>query len=189
MSYYIWICVWSPEDIFIERVNWSPRFGDYFLGRAIKPAPRRPVFSYRGRASARKPDLVPGIQAVPVASANLRSTLERIAPDELELHPCRLRSSKTGETDDSFAIVQLLRPVAAMDRDRSEYSVDPVTGSVDGIRSLALDEQALEGRHLVRLDETGVDILVSESLRSEMEADGLTGMQFKDVADFKREIF
>lgn len=180
MQYFYWTPHWTKGEVFIEEVSAPARFDDYYLGQPIAPAKSPLLFIYRLPVT-RKQDLVSGIQVFPIVSRRLRGILEEFEPSDIEFHPVELRSGGK-DVDKTYSIAHLLRPVDCMDRERSAYELDEEDPEiVMEIGSLVLDQDALSGRHIVRMNERPVDVLVSEELRAAMEQAGLTGMEFRPI--------
>jgi hypothetical protein len=119
-----------------------------------------------------------------VMSKRLISALQAAGVDNLDLYPATILNEETGEIDLSYAAVNIIGVVAAADLSRTVF--DPgvtdrlIAASID---SLAIDEGAARGHRLFRLAESVETIVVHESVKRCVEAEGFDTVVFTQPKD------
>lgn len=185
-SYYLLNREVTLEDVFVEDYEADREF-QYGYFRGIPIDVREPVELYYKNGTKRKRDYVSGIQPFPVVSSRFREVLTRCDERNLVFYAARLIREATGEADDSYSCLNILDNVRCLDWDRGDYEIFPGTEDVVlRIRRLAIRQDELGDRHIVRIAEIPSLILVSSRLRDLAEAAQLTGIEFQDVEDVRQ---
>lgn len=180
-SYYLLNREVTPQDVFVEDYE-ADRELEYHYSKGVPLGIREPVKLYYKGEVERKPDYVSGIQSFPVVSSRFREILTRCDERNLAFYAAELISEATGEADDSYSCLNILDNVRCLDWDRGDYEIFPGTENVVlNVRRLAIRQDALRGRHIVRIAEVPSRILVSSRLRDLAEAAHLTGVAFQDI--------
>jgi hypothetical protein len=135
-------------------------------------------------------DFLHNCLGLPVVSPRLRSVLESevLQEGEVQFLPVSLFRS-TGEKIDGFSIMNVLRPVEALDRQHCRVltedpeKIDPATGKpwVAGVGVYAVFAAAVAGRSVVRLKEFPPPILVSERFVAAFKRNKFLGGYFPKV--------
>ena len=98
-----------------------------------------------------------------LVSLKLKKLIEKLGSD-CEFIPAIIKSTETGETNDSYFVMNVLNLIPCLDHNRSDY--DPLVKSrPDGPISLnfiALIPESLNGHHVVRMKESKEEIVVDE---------------------------
>ncbi|WP_126295049.1 imm11 family protein [Lysinibacillus telephonicus] len=98
-----------------------------------------------------------------LVSLKLKRLIERLGSD-CEFIPAIIKSTETGEINDSYFVMNVLNLIPCLDHSRSDY--EPLVKSIpDGPISLnfiALIPGSLNGYHIVRMKESKEEIVVDE---------------------------
>lgn len=174
----------GPTEIFVKRYEDPRRFDNlYAKGKPIAPEGESTVIFHE---EGRKTDFLAGVFSFPVVSARFEAILRELEPDHLEFHPIDLIDTRCSDTDRTYCFVNVLDPVSCLDWERSEVRTMSVAPNVIlGIEKLVIKEDALVGRHICRMAEFKTLLLVSSTLRQRIEEAGLTGIGFKDIAEYR----
>lgn len=149
---------------------------DWFQGQPFEEPPAYPIpVSTMG---GELPDLseVP----VPLMSRRLAAALGRAGVDNIDFYPAEILYEPTGARLDSHLAFNLIGLVAAADLAASRYDAPegPLI-SVD-FESLAIDDAKTGGALMFRLAECVTCIIVHESVRNIVEAEGIDTLDFLD---------
>jgi hypothetical protein len=184
-SYYLLNRKVTPQDVFVEGYE-ADRELEYGYSKGIPIDVREPVKLYYKNGTKRKLDYVSGIQSFPVVSSRFRDIMTRCDEHNLVFYAAKLIGEATGETDDAYFCLNILGNVLCLDWDRGDYEVFPGTENVVlRVRRLAIRQDELRERHIVRIAEIPSLILVSSRLRALAESAQLTGIQFQDIQDVR----
>ncbi len=133
-------------------------------------------------------DVVQNHLGLPVFSSRLRAALEKAVVRGIQYLPIRL-FRPNGQEIIGFSIANVIERRRALDRCRSDYDVFPDDyflsdrrGNVRGIRTAALNTEALAGCDILRLDEFPSSVYVSERFRKAFDVGGHTGYSFREVS-------
>lgn len=98
-----------------------------------------------------------------LVSLKLKNLIEKLGSD-CEFIPAIIKSTETGETNDSYFVMNVLNLIPCLDHSRSDYDL-LVKSRPDGPISLnfiALIPKSLNGHHVVRMKESKEEIVVDE---------------------------
>ncbi len=185
-SYYLLDAEVTPEDVFFEDYE-ADRELEYGYSKGVPIDVREPVRLYYKNGTKRKLDYVSGIQFFPVVSSRFREVLTRCDERNLVFYGAELICEATGQTDDSYSCLNILNNVRCLDWERGDYEIFPGTEDVvRRVRRLAIRQDDLRERHIVRIAEIPSLILVSSNLRDLVESAQLTGVRFQDIEDVRQ---
>jgi hypothetical protein len=122
--------------------------------------------------------------AIPLFSPRMRATLQGCGVDNIDYYPARVHNLKTDEIRDYHA-ANVIGRVECVDRKQSKFQ--PVADSrisISSFESLVLDEQKIRGLKLFRSAEYGLLLLIDESVKERLEAEGLSGLMFIKPLDW-----
>jgi hypothetical protein len=81
-----------------------------------------------------------------------------------------------------YYIIHVMETIDCLDVDKSEFTRNAATGRVSHISRYALKEKLLVGKHIFKLPlESGADLIMDDEFRKTVEANGLKGLQFKEL--------
>jgi hypothetical protein len=112
-----------------------------------------------------------------VISTKFRAALEAAGVENVDYYPARILDETTGRIHDDYWVANIVGVVQCMDRELSVYT--PMAASPDLVREieeLHLSYPRVNGK-MFRLDEWFPLILVEESVRESIEANGLRGVR------------
>jgi len=120
---------------------------------------------------------------MPVVSRALGATIERLAPGAVERIPAQVAG-----TNGEFEILNVTRAVRCLDENKSSIQYwtaqdgrpDKV-GQYRTIVALSVDPALASGELLFRLQGWTIALIASDSLRTEFEKAGFTGLVFSEV--------
>lgn len=98
-----------------------------------------------------------------LVSLKLKKLIEKLGSD-CEFIPAIIKSTETGETNDSYFVMNVLNLIPCLDHNRSDYDL-LVNSRPEGPISLnfiALIPESLNGHHVVRMKESKEEIVVDE---------------------------
>lgn len=98
-----------------------------------------------------------------LVSLKLKKLIEKLGSD-CEFIPAIIKSTETGETNDSYFVMNVLNLIPCLDHSRSDYDL-LVKSRPDGPISLnfiTLIPDSLNGYHIVRMKESKEEIVVDE---------------------------
>jgi hypothetical protein len=115
-----------------------------------------------------------------IASARLSRAFAEFGGDDVQLIPAAIPGH------DGFHVVNVLACVDAIDHDRSVIQYRDLDethrpGEPRGVVRLVIDPAKAEGRHVFRLHEWRVALIVSEDFKLRVEAEQMTNMEFTCV--------
>lgn len=130
-----------------------------------------------GRATPR--DLVVNSLQILIASPRLRGMLER-EPIPIEWLPITLETPRGRVLPQAYCIANPLSLCDALDPDRSEVEdLSIVPGCYSGLFRMVLRHEAIpDDLRLFRLTTMPSAVVVRDDLKAQLEAAGLTGLQF-----------
>jgi hypothetical protein len=132
-------------------------------------------------------DFVDNISGVLIISARARTMLEAegVEGKEVEYLPFTLKDKRGRPTKGEYFVANLLRKVACMDRDKSEFTQDPVSKSgVLGVSNLTVVATKVpKDVKLFRLGEFPRVIVIRSDLVKRIKAEKLTGLRFLDQGE------
>lgn len=121
-----------------------------------------------------------------VASDRLRGLLEKAAVPQVEYLPVPIYNHKKRLLSEPYCIVHLLAPVDCLVIDACEPRWSRMDKTeIARLKRLVIDESRVEpGRLLFRAKHYSAGILVHRSLAQQIDAAGLTGMRWIELADY-----
>ena len=156
-----------------------PSFTDLCLGRPVGRLPADVRLEVRGR---RRPDLLPSPLGWRILSERLLDLVLRLAvrDRDLEVFPAPVFEQRGGAPVPGYALINVIRHIACLDRDRARAArADPTTRrtGIAAKRFLALS-RVPEDAHLFALGEDPQIVLVSDALAQSLNGHGLVGVAF-----------
>jgi hypothetical protein len=120
---------------------------------------------------------------VPVVNSEVAALLRVLAPDDVQLVPGTLKG-----TQERFYLVNLLKQIDCLDRERSVFSVYPATpgipehlvGQIRGIGTMRIDPSKVGAAQIFRA--YAIHLIVSEAVWSALLAAGVEGVKAERVA-------
>ena len=162
---------WLNEDGSWKDV-WSFSRGEYLLNP--------PILSFAIRKHGRVMDWNFCNFNIVVVSKRLAETLCVLAPSEIQLVPCQVR------TDDEFFILNILNCVDCLSYERSsiDYGIPgPTVNQIPrGVRNLVVDPVKIGSHQILRLANWTVAIILSEYVFRTIEGEGITGAYYVRVS-------
>jgi hypothetical protein len=155
-------------------------------GESIKPARSAPV-AYIEKKTAKAVDFVGGVVTVPIVSAKMQGTLERVA-EACEFYPVRLTLRRDARVEFRYLIFSALGLVDAFDWERSKYRRLADSPAVSRVEKLVLDESKVGNRNVFRLSAFPTQLIVSGKARAELESAQLLGLQFIPTSEYRPAI-
>jgi hypothetical protein len=114
-------------------------------------------------------DFSTAVMGVPVASPRAAALLRRIAPDDVQLIPCRIDGADRG-----FSVVNVVSLLDSVDRKRSRVIV-PAGGGLRAMHGWVIDPAKAEAHVLFRLKKDPMALVVGEALKDEIERQKMVG--------------
>ena len=132
------------------------------------------------------PDTVDNAFGWILVSGACKAALDAVPDDDVEFLPVTIRNHRGRVASDDYWIVNVLRLVEAVDRQRSEFEPDAADPSqIFRIDRLVLDPSVVaDGPPLFRLAERPRLVLLRADLAEQVEAAGLTGNVFVPVDEY-----
>jgi hypothetical protein len=160
-----------PELIDAGPVE-GPRFSDLTFERYAKAKLVHPPASFSISHAG-----------IPVVSSQIGGVLRAVAPTDVQLLEGTLKG-----TQDGFYLVNLLRQIDCLDRQRSVFTVyaakpgmpEELVGQVQGIIKMRVDPSKIGDAQIFRAYMTNV--IVSEKLWDALSAAGVEGVKVERVA-------
>lgn len=146
---------------------------------------------YRGPTPFRIPIAQPGKEVafalgafdMPVVSTAVAEAIERLAPGEAEFFPIEIAGAKN-----QYRILNAICRAECLDEARSEFTMwsaqdnnPEMLGNYKMISTIRLEPARAEGRHIFRLARWPLALLVSETLKREIEDIPDLGVVFESV--------
>ena len=131
-----------------------------------------------------RPQILIGIHPFLVVSESFRQTVKSVAGDQVQFFPVVVEYCDEAIEGEPYWFLNTLNNVACVDKEKSDLEISEISGIPIGVHKLVLDESALEGRDLVRVDEFPTILLVSKRLRSALESAGVPKRHFTNVSDY-----
>ena len=107
--------------------------------------------------------------------------------ENIQHYPVILRDQETGQTEDSYFLVNILGLVDCVDMSKSKINWWP-SGRGFNFVSMVIDETKTHGLSIFRLKDNPTKVLISESLKNYLEKKGvMVGVKLiepKDYSDF-----
>lgn len=187
-SFYILETIVEDDDLFVNEYD-APdeiEFG-YSKGRPIARTRDRTRLFCECSKTKRKTDYLAGIHLFPIVSSNFMKLLVTKEVEDLEFHPVDLICEGTNEVGRSYYFMNVLNNIECFDRKNSKFETPMYDDQlIAEVYYLAINEEAIRGRDLVRMAEIPSTILVSDRLRTAIEASGLSGIEFMKLEDFEK---
>jgi hypothetical protein len=119
--------------------------------------------------------------AIPVVSRRFAETLQQIAPYDIQRLPAVLRG-----VEGEWEIVNVVSRIDCIDFRQSKISYYPPDhpespGKPRGVMRLVLDSSRIGQHHVLRPKDWEVAFIVSESVKSALDAIGATGFEYLPV--------
>ncbi len=183
MPYYVMVC----EGVYPSAViDHGPRMDDapWNLGVTIDqdfPVPMEYVLKSKpGNLKAMYEAL-----KYPIMSDDLVAALRAAGVDNLQLFDAVVEDPNTGQRHSNYKAFNIVGVVAAADMGKSKLMGTSDSQMIDvDFESLAIDESKAAPFLLFRLAESVSAIIVSDSVRNEVERRNIPGMEFYDPADW-----
>lgn len=132
-------------------------------------------------------DFVDNTSGVLIASSTARAVLESegVKDAEAEYLPFTLKDKRGRPTRSEFFVVNLLRKVACMDQDKSDFTQSPVNKTkILGVSSLTVVSSKIpKDVKLFRLGEHPRVIVIRSNLVKRIKAEKLTGLSFREQGE------
>ena len=98
-----------------------------------------------------------------LVSLKLKKLIEKLGSD-CEFIPAIIKSTETGETNDSYFVMNVLNLIPCLDHNRSDYDllVNSRPNGPISLNFIALIPESLNGHHVVRMKESKEEIVVDE---------------------------
>lgn len=187
VNFYILESFVEKSDIFVDQYNATDEVEyEYSKGKTIAKIvkPIRLFYKYKMK---RMPDYLTGIHLFPVVSRRFKELLEKERIDNLEFHPVDLICKKTNEVDRSYSFLNILKNVECFDRENSVFETPEYDDKlIAEVYNLAIDENLISGRDLVRMAEIPSVILISKRLKTAIEKARLKGIEFNNIESFEK---
>jgi len=88
--------------------------------------------------------------------------------------------------DKQYWLLNILNNIECFDFENSEYSVrEGNPRIIRDIKTMALMESRINGRHIFRVAEKPVYIFISQTLKDAIEANNLTGIEYDNIFEIK----
>ncbi len=176
-----------PEDIDIDAFE----FDEGMSLQARFPQPALYQMSSLFPDSRILYDLQSNTMGLLVASQRLQTVFESAGEGKIEFLPIQLMNHRGKIESDQYAIVNVLDVIDCMNHNESivEYSsLDPE--ELITIKKLVLDESKIPPQiHLFRLKQDKTLSIVSDSVKSRVEEEELTGMMFIPVEKYDTSFY
>ena len=127
---------------------------------------------------------------IPIVSARLGQIIDEIAPLDIQRIPVNM--SAVGE----WEVLNVLHKVDCLDRRRSiiqYFPSDPAdpeviqyphrAGKPRGVVKLVIDPQRVHDRHIFRIQDWTVVVIISNVLKQSFESAGVTGIHYRSVVE------
>lgn len=121
--------------------------------------------------------------AMPVVTTRAADVVSSIAGNDIQRIPVEVL-----RRHEDYAIINVVRRVACIDRDRSELEWwgeeddwPEMIGKLKMVARLAIDPELTNGAHILRPEGWEVAMIVSDVVRSALENAGVTGVRFREV--------
>jgi hypothetical protein len=169
--YFVLAC-FSPDDAdhaILTGEDDDPR-RMWQAGEKFDPPPREPV-----RAVVEEAGVLPEFtdDGIPMMSRRLLESLRSAGVDNIDAYAAEILDPAAGKTYTSHVAFNVVGKIAAADPGGSEF--DP---SIPWFDKLVLDPAAPHGALLFRLAESVNALLVHESVKAKLEADGIDTLTF-----------
>lgn len=119
-----------------------------------------------------------GWGGIPIISNRMGSCLESIAPHDIQ----RIEAIIPGEPNGRWEVLNVLAKPDCISHEKSKISHYPArhpkAGKPRGVLRLVLDEERVGGHHVFRPKDWGVAIVISEVVKTALDAQRITGIEY-----------
>lgn len=123
--------------------------------------------------SGSAPDFLIGGTSLPVISDKVKSILESLPrASELEFLPLEMKNYNKKQ---SYWVLNILIILEGLDYEKSDLLLHESSNTIRSINKMVLREDVIDDRLIFYLDESPVEIFVSEKLIEIFEKEGVTG--------------
>ncbi|HEX3048826.1 MAG TPA: DUF1629 domain-containing protein [Bacillota bacterium] len=170
-------------DVYIERSE-VPKYIEDAYTEGIQLAPIRETlkFFYRYKTNL-KTDYLAGSERYPIISDKFRNILVDISPEFLEFFPVQIVCEKTNEIDASYYFLNILHNIPCFDWEQSDYGTLGFDDIIIKVSKLVIKPDFVKERDIFRIKELPELIFISEKLRTILEREAISGMEFINIED------
>jgi hypothetical protein len=187
MRHYYWVEIAGVSQWFISTPGLASgdklKVPQMFRGGRPLPAPG-PIRSVVRQPGDKRGFMFIGAEGIPVGNERIARVFRELAPDDIQLFPLEVE----GEGDPYFVVNVIKSPVCideANSREVRRYATDdPVPerrGNYRWIYGLRIDSSKTEGVHVFRPARFTPAFIVSEDVKTALEAVGNLGVAFQSV--------
>jgi hypothetical protein len=118
-------------------------------------------------------------------SVRFKATLDAVGVDNVDYYPVRIVNAVTKEVRTDYFEANLVGVIDCLDREASEVERSPMNPLlVRAISRMVLDETAISGELLFRLEDVKGIVLAHKKVKTAVEKAKLTGVVFIPVKEF-----
>lgn len=184
-SFYFLTGSFAPNEAFIEREESRDGFiQDKFSDQPLQFAVGDLVL-YHTQKRRRLTDML-GTGGDLIVSLPMKNVLAQFDLGFLEFFPVPVHNTWDDQIADYF-FVHVLSNIDFIDKAHSDITwYEDEYGGIERVRSLAIVESKLQGRHVFRSPDLFQDTFISEEVKVALEAAELTGIKFVPASEYQR---
>ena len=150
------------------------------VGNKVENPPKRVVITRLSKGEL--PDLLESAWSSRMVSAKLKKIFEKNCPDCIQYIPVKLLQY----SDEKYWIANVLTAIECVDREKSKLKTFPKPPhTIKAVSKLVLKPIGDDAPALFRITELTPDMLVSETLRKELETASSSSGKFIRVQDYR----
>src|ERR1700730_16078777 len=147
----------------------------WLMGRRFgKKIPEPIMLNLSPRGGPDMPDVF--LTGIPLLSERLLQTMRAAGSDNLDVYKVEIRSAVGGTVHSNYKAVNIIGKIEAADREKSTFDPrsEPHLMEFD---SLVIEEKKVKGANVFRLAENPLRIIISERIKTALDAVSLVGVQ------------
>lgn len=167
-------------DMMIKEFIVSPEWEEQeFMGESLTEL-GTPKIIVKNK-SGRTPDFLIGGTSLPIVSDKAKNVIEKISilkNTGFEFLPVKLESY---EGKQKYWVLNILIILDGLDYEKSEYILHDGSKSIREITKMVLLDKIIDNRDIFYLEESPVDVFVSEKLINAFEEEGINGYVIENL--------
>lgn len=184
--YYMLTC-YQSDGLSFKNIESYPRFegiDSWLLGRPIAIEIPQPIQLQWSDDTEGAPKKMYDAN-IPLAHKDIVASLKKAGVTNLQLFSTEIIDRQSNQVTRDYFAVNVLGLIAAADLANSEYRDPTGRGLIDmDFESLTIDPSKTMGAKLFRLAECVSGLVIAESVKNQLQADGGFGLQFVEPQDW-----
>lgn len=120
-----------------------------------------------------------------IVSDKIKTTLEKLGTINIKFYPATLKKTRKDKKGYSNYFLMLIKPVSFFDYNNSIYTGIAEEKYIGTIDKMVVDPTKMEDNDIVRFQELIGEVIITENLKTALESNNITGVEFIPVEKFK----